>query len=89
MRDHLPPAMHSKIVHAYLRSGGLELAAADWMHPARAPQPGNMVAIYFTGSSYAELRPVFDKLAEGAPGLRGRSASRPGLDRTSPSPLVN
>ena len=39
----------------------------DWMaSPALEPKLGNMSAIFVTADSADELRPAFDKLAEGA-----------------------
>src|ERR1700757_3519494 len=66
MKDEMPPEQHAKVVYAFLKSGALEFSATDWLHPHRAPKQGNTVAIYVTGGDYDELRPIFDKLAEGA-----------------------
>jgi len=70
MKAQTPPALHGRVVHAHLKSGSVEIAATDWLHPTRMPKQGNTVALYLTGESYEELRPAFDKLADGAdPGL--------------------
>ena len=66
MKQQLPPEQHQKVAYAHLKSGAAEFSATDWLHPTRKPQRGNLVAIYAVGASYAELRPVFDKLAVGA-----------------------
>lgn len=66
MKHQAPPAQHHKVVHAHLASGAIELAATDWLHPTRAPRPGNTVALYVDGGTYRELREIFDKLSVGA-----------------------
>ena len=67
MKDQFPPEKHNRIINAHLKSGSMEVSATDWMaSPALEPVPGNTYAIFVTGGSYAELRAVFDKLAEGA-----------------------
>ena len=66
MRDHMPPANHQKVVHAHLKSPSVEITASDWLHPTRTPKQGNTVCLYISGGSYAELREIFDKLADGA-----------------------
>ena len=65
MKHQAPPAQHHKVVHAYLESGALELAATDWLHATRTPRPGNTVAMYLQGT-HDELRAIFDKLSVGA-----------------------
>ena len=67
MKDHAPKELHKKVANAYLKSNMIEFSATDWMHPTRKFNPGNTVAMYINGGSYAELKPIFDKLAEGAP----------------------
>src|SRR6476660_6945934 len=67
MKAQFPPATHGRIINAQLKSDGIEISATDWMAaPAFEPKLGNMSAIFVTASTYAELRPVFDKLANGA-----------------------
>ena len=66
MREHLPPGQHQRVVNARLKHHGVELTAADWLHPVRTPQRGNMVCVYLSGGTHDELREVFDKLAVGA-----------------------
>lgn len=44
----------------------IDLSATDWMaSPMLEPIQGNTFSIYLTGDSYDELKPVFDKLADG------------------------
>jgi PhnB protein len=66
MKDMFPPEKHDRIINAYLKAGDIEISATDWMaSPAFDPVQGNMSAIYVTGVSYDELKPVFDKLKDG------------------------
>jgi PhnB protein len=67
MRDLLPPEKHQRIINAHLKSGQIEISAADWMAaPTYMPKQGNMISIFVIGGTYDELKAVFDKLAEGA-----------------------
>lgn len=66
MKDHMPPGQHAKVVHAQLKGGVIEFSATDWLHPTRKPVRGNMVAMYFNGGAYSELRRIFDRLSVGA-----------------------
>jgi PhnB protein len=66
MGAHAPPEQQQKVTHACLKSGSAEFSATDWLHPTRAPKPGNTVAVYLQAEGYGELRAVFDKLAVGA-----------------------
>ena len=67
MKDQLPLEKHGRIINAHLQSGAIEISATDWMaSPSFEPLLGNMSALFVTGDSAAELRPVFDKLARGA-----------------------
>jgi len=66
MREGVPVEQHHKLVNAHLRSDRIEFTATDWLHPTRTPRPGNTVAMYLDGGSYAELRAIFDRLAAGA-----------------------
>lgn len=66
MKDQFPSDKHDRIINAYLKSGALEISATDWMAaPEFDPVEGNMFAIFITGSSYDELKPIFDKLKDG------------------------
>jgi PhnB protein len=66
MKDMFPPEKHSKLINAYLRSGDIQIAATDWMASLDyGPVQGNTTAIFITGESYNELKPVFDKLRDG------------------------
>ena len=67
MKDHFPAEKHNKIINAHLENGAIDLSATDWMaSPEFEPKQGNTFAIFIIGSSYNELKVVFDKLAEGA-----------------------
>ncbi len=67
MKVQFPKEKHKRIINAYLKSGGIEISATDWMaSPDYEPIQGTTYAIFVLGDSYDELKPVFDKLAEGA-----------------------
>lgn len=67
MKDQLPVEKHNRIINAHLVSGSFEISATDWMaSPALDPIQGNTTAIFVIGEEYAELKTVFDKLAQGA-----------------------
>lgn len=66
MKDMLPHEKHDRIINAQLHAGNLEISATDWMaSPEFDPVQGNTFAIFVTGESYDELKPVFDKLKDG------------------------
>jgi PhnB protein len=66
MKDMLPPEKHERIINAHLKSGDIEISATDWMaSPDFDPIQGNTFAIFVTGDSYDELKPIFDKLKDG------------------------
>ena len=66
MKDMLPAEKHGRIINAYLKSGDIEISATDWMaSPEFDPVQGNTFAIFVTGDSYDELKPIFDKLKDG------------------------
>lgn len=67
MKDQFPPDKHNRIINAQLKGGAIELSATDWMaSPALEPIRGNTYAVFVTGETYAELKALFDKLADGA-----------------------
>lgn len=67
MKAQFPPEKHDRIINAHLKHGAVEISATDWMaSPEFNPKQGNMSAIFLTGKTYDELKPVFDKLAVGA-----------------------
>jgi PhnB protein len=71
MKDMLPPEKHGRIINAHLKSGELEISATDWMASHEFdPVQGNTTAIFVTGDSYDELKPVFDKLKDGTNNTR-------------------
>jgi PhnB protein len=66
MKDMFSPEKHGRIINAYLKSGNIEISATDWMaSPDFDAKQGNTYAIFITGDSYEELKPVFDKLKDG------------------------
>ncbi|MDB5184151.1 MAG: hypothetical protein JWO07_832 [Candidatus Saccharibacteria bacterium] len=66
MKDNFPPEKHDRIINARLVSGDINISATDWMaSPEFDPLQGNTAAIYITGPSYDDLKPVFDKLKDG------------------------
>jgi len=67
MKSQFPPAKHGRIINAQLKSGAIEISASDWMaSPAFEPVSGNMAAVFVIGTTYDELKAVFQKLAVGA-----------------------
>jgi PhnB protein len=66
MKAQFPPEKHDRIINAHLKSGDIAISATDWMaSPEFDPIQGNTFAIFVTGTSYDELKPVFDKLKDG------------------------
>ncbi len=65
-KDQMPAFQQNKVVHAHLKSSSVEISASDWLMPDRARVRGNTVCLYLSGGTYAELRSLFDKLADGA-----------------------
>jgi PhnB protein len=92
MKAHFPIEQHRKITYALLKSGAVEFSATDWLHPTHKRQLGNTTAMYVTGESLGELRPIFEKLRVGADqeflvelcempfGVYGRFTDRFGLE---------
>lgn len=67
MRDQLPPEKHDRTINAHLRSGNIEISAADWMaSPSFEPRHGNTFAIFVVAERDDEMRSAFDRLAEGS-----------------------
>ncbi len=67
MKTQFPPEKHNRIINAHLKSGAIDISAADWMaSPGLEPKQGNMYAIFVIGETYDELKMVFDKLKYGA-----------------------
>ncbi|MCF2443441.1 VOC family protein [Dyadobacter sp. CY345] len=67
MKDQFPIEKHERIIYAQLKGDTINISATDWMaSPVFVPEQGNTTAIYLTGSSYNELKPVFDSLSDGA-----------------------
>ncbi|MFI5240616.1 MAG: VOC family protein [Candidatus Saccharimonadia bacterium] len=66
MKDMFSPEKHERLINAYLKSGNIEISATDWMaSPDFEPVQGNTSAIFVLGASFADLKPVFDKLKDG------------------------
>jgi PhnB protein len=66
MKDQMPAEKHQRIVYAQLKSGAIEFSATDWLHPIQKPKLGNMAGMYVSGDSFDDLKPIFDKLLDGA-----------------------
>ena len=67
MKAQFPPEKHNRIINAHLKSGAIDISAADWMaSPGFEPKQGNMYAIFVISETYDELKKVFDKLKYGA-----------------------
>jgi PhnB protein len=67
MKEQFPVEKHNRMINAHLESGGIEISASDWMaSPSFNPLQGNTYAIFVIGRAYAELKTVFDQLAQGA-----------------------
>jgi PhnB protein len=66
MKDMLPEEKRDRIINAHLISGNIEISSTDWMaSPEFDPIQGNTYAIFVIGSTYDELKTVFDKLKDG------------------------
>ncbi len=67
MKGMLPKEKWNRLINAHLKSGDIEISATDWMaSPQYEPRQGNTISIFVVGKTYAEMKAVFDKLAEGA-----------------------
>jgi PhnB protein len=67
MKDQFPTEKHDRIIYGRLKSGTIEFSATDWMaSPTLEPKQGNTFAIFVTGGTFAELKAVFERLAEEA-----------------------
>ncbi len=66
MKAQFPMEKHNRIINAHLKSGNIEISATDWMaSPEFDPIKGNAYAVFVIGSTYDELKTVFDKLKDG------------------------
>ena len=66
MKEQLPPEKHDRIINAHLKNDDIEISATDWMaSPGFDPIVGNTFAVFITGNSLEELKPLFDKLKDG------------------------
>jgi PhnB protein len=66
MKEQMPVEKHGRITYAHLKSGAIEFSATDWLHPTQVPKQGNMLQMYVSGTTYAELKGSFDKLSVGS-----------------------
>ena len=67
MKVQFPKEKHNRIINAHLKSGAIDISAADWMaSPSFEPKQGNMNAIFVISETYDELKKVFDELKYGA-----------------------
>ena len=77
MKDELPPEKHDRTINAHLRSGNIEISAADWMaSPSFEPLQGNTLALFVVADRGDELASIFDKLADGSGSFEVSIASR-------------
>lgn len=60
-----PPELHSRVVHARLSSGDIDIPASDWLAPHETPVRGNMSCMYINGFTPEETKSVFEKLSKG------------------------
>ncbi len=65
-KDHLPPALHGRVVNARLTSTNLDISASDWLRPDRTRVRGNTVCLYLSSGPVAQMKALFAKLSEGA-----------------------
>jgi PhnB protein len=66
MKEMFPKEKWNRLINAHLKSGNIEISATDWMaSPDFEPMQGNTYAIFIVGTTYDELKTVFDKLKDG------------------------
>lgn len=65
MKAQFPSEKYERVINAYLKSGEIEISATDWMAGDFDPLQGNTTALFVTGQSSDELRPLFDRLKDG------------------------
>jgi PhnB protein len=64
MKAQFPAEKHDRLINAHLKSGEVEISAADWMaSPTWEPREGTNVGIFIEGT-YDEIKVTFDKLLE-------------------------
>jgi PhnB protein len=67
MKDQYPKEKHTRLINARLKSGSIEISAADWMaSPTWKYKQGNNLGIFVLGGTYKEIKVVFDRIAEKA-----------------------
>ncbi len=62
----MPAFQHNKVLNAQLLAGPIQFSASDWLALNETPVRGNTVCLFLNGGSSAEIRTLFDKLAQGA-----------------------
>jgi PhnB protein len=65
-KDQTPPVQQEKVLNARLKKGSLEISASDWLALDQEPIRGNMVCLFLSGGTQAELKALFEKLSAGA-----------------------
>lgn len=67
MKDMFPREKWNRLINAHLKSGAVEISAADWMaSPDLEPVLGNRSAIFVVSDQNDELQSVFERLGDGA-----------------------
>jgi PhnB protein len=66
LKDHVPPALHNKVLNARLKGEGFEISSSDWMRSDQSPVRGNTVCLYLSGGTRDDLRRIFGALSDGA-----------------------
>jgi PhnB protein len=65
MAEHLPAALHERVLHAHLTAEGLSLMASDMSTPEQLVRSG-MVTLSVTSDDADRVRAIFEKLSVGA-----------------------
>lgn len=65
-KDQMAAFQQDKVINAYLSTGSLEISASDWLALNQTPVHGNTMCLFLNGESLEDLKPLFDKLSQGA-----------------------
>ena len=65
-KDQMQAFQQEKVLNAHLSADAMEVSASDWLALNEKPTRGNLVCLFVTGGTFAELKTIFVKLAEGA-----------------------
>jgi PhnB protein len=65
-KDFMPAVQQEKTINARLKSGNVEISASDWLRLNQTRIRGNTVCLYLSGSTFQELKALFEKLSEEA-----------------------